>query len=76
MINVLFLGVSSSITMGATMPLFSILFGDVLSILAYEDSDKVRFNFLDISLVEVLFLGREGENLTLANITHLIIKIL
>ena len=75
--------------MGATMPLFSILFGDVLSILAYEDSDKVRFNFLenhftklvllyreDISLVEVLFLGREGENLTLANITHLIIKIL
>ena len=59
MINFLFLGVSSSITMGATMPLFSILFGDVLSILAYEDSDKVRFNFLENHFTKLVLLYRE-----------------
>ena len=40
----IFLGVTASAIMGATMPLFSILFGDVLAILAYEDSQRVFFS--------------------------------
>ena len=35
-------GVLSSAVMGAVMPIFSLLFGDITGILAYQDADKAR----------------------------------
>ena len=35
-------GVLSSAVMGGVMPIFSLLFGDVTGILAYQDTDKAR----------------------------------
>ena len=38
----IFIGVLASGAMGAVMPLFGIIFGDVLGVLAYEDADLAR----------------------------------
>ena len=37
------IGVLCSCAMGALMPIFSILFGDVLGVIAYEDTALARF---------------------------------
>ena len=71
-------GVLASCGMGAVMPVFSILFGEVLGVLAYEDTQKARDESIKFSLmfcglavyslVIMLFQGWmfaiSGENLT------------
>jgi len=73
------IGVLSSCAMGGSMPVFSVLFGDVTAILGYEDTQKARdesvfyaimFGLLGIGSMLAQFLqgfmfGISGENLTL-----------
>jgi len=48
------LGVSASCAMGASMPIFSILFGDVTGILGYSDTQKVTHVKLNQILRRIL----------------------
>merc|ERR1719422_884331 len=71
-------GVIASCGMGAVMPLFAVIFGDILGVLGYEDIDKARADSIKYSLLflllgffsfMVMFLqglmfGISGENLT------------
>lgn len=36
------IGSVCSLLMGAAMPLFAILFGEIVEVLSYEDADRVR----------------------------------
>ena len=38
----IFIGVLASSAMGAVMPLFGIIFGNILGVLSYEDTQKAR----------------------------------
>merc|ERR1719483_1975780 len=72
------IGVLSSCGMGAVMPLFAVIFGDILGVLGYEDIDKARedsiyYSFLFLALAVYAFtlmflqgwmFGISGENLT------------
>merc|ERR1719495_482350 len=72
------IGVISSCGMGAVMPIFAIIFGDILGVLGYEDIQKARDESVQYSLLflalgffafMVMFLqgwmfGISGENLT------------
>jgi len=71
-------GVIASCGMGAVMPLFAVIFGDILGVLGYEDIEKARADSIKYSLLflllgffsfMVMFLqglmfGISGENLT------------
>merc|ERR1712106_55546 len=72
------IGVLSSCGMGAVMPVFAVIFGDILGVLGYEDIDQARadsvyysclFLILGFYSFMVMFLqgwmfGISGENLT------------
>jgi ATP-binding cassette subfamily B (MDR/TAP) protein 1 len=71
-------GVLASSAMGATMPIYSILFGEVLGVLAYADTQKARDDSIKYSLMfcglalyslivmllQGWFFAISGENLT------------
>ena len=50
------LGIICSCAMGALMPIFSILFGDILGVIAYTDTDKARYDMQTILSFKKLYL--------------------
>ena len=46
----IFIGVVMSCAMGAVMPLFGVVFGEILGVLSYEDTDKAREDSISYAL--------------------------
>ena len=46
----IFIGVVMSCAMGAVMPLFGVVFGEILGVLSYEDTDKAREDSVSYAL--------------------------
>merc|ERR1719394_2155514 len=74
----IFIGVLASSAMGAVMPLFGIIFGDILGVMAYEDTNQARKESVTFALyfvalgffalitqsIQGLMFSIAGENLT------------